>query len=384
MILVKRRLEELVDFNYGKGLPERERIDGDFPVYGSGGIGGYHKEALVKGPGIIVGRKGSVGTVYFEKKDFFPIDTVYFVTAKDESVDLRYLYYLLKTLPLNQLNTHAAVPGLNRKVALNQEVSFFELESTRDRVLDVLEKYDNLIENNIRRIELLEESVRLLYREWFVHLRFPGYEHTKIIKGVPEGWDRLTFEDILNELESGNRPKGGAVEEGIPSVGAENVIGIGRYNYSKDKYVPERFFEGMNRGIVNNRDVLLYKDGANIGRVSYFGDGFPHDKCAINEHVFILRTNEKCSQSYLYFWLDRPEGNQVIKNLNASAAQPGVNQTKLKGVKLIVPSHQVLNIFDEYVEPIIKKIFILAIQNRKLKEARDILLPRLMNGDIAV
>ena len=140
----------------------------------------------------------------------------------------------------------------------------------------------------------------------------------------------------------------------------------------------------MTRGVIRNRDVVLYKDGANIGRTSYFGDGFPHLKCAVNEHVFILRAHPSVGQSFLYFWLTRDENRQAIENLNANTAQPGISQEKLKGLKVLLPPEWLTRAFNEAVEALVKQIFTLALMSRKLSAARDLLLPRLMSGEIAV
>lgn len=253
------------------------------------------------------------------------------------------------------------------------------------RIADTLSAYDDLIENNRRRMALLEEAARQLYREWFLRLHFPGHEHTPITNGVPEGWREVRFEDVLSELESGGRPRGGARDDGgIPSIGAENVLGIGRYDYAKDKYVPEEYFEQMARGVVRNRDVLLYKDGANIGRASYFGEGFPHEKCAVNEHVFILRSHPFVGQSFLYFWITREENRQAVANLNANTAQPSISQDKLRGLRFLLPAARLTRAFNDAVDSQVRQIFALALMNKKLAAARDLLLPRLMGGEIAV
>ncbi|MEG6216598.1 restriction endonuclease subunit S [Enterobacter quasihormaechei] len=118
---VTNRLENILELAYGKALKKTERTNGDYPVYGSGGIDGTHNEYLVKGPGIIVGRKGTVGSLHWENKDFYPIDTVFFVKPKDY-YSLVYCYQLLKTLGLENMNTDAAVPGLNRNNAYRLEV----------------------------------------------------------------------------------------------------------------------------------------------------------------------------------------------------------------------------------------------------------------------
>ncbi|MDX8081155.1 restriction endonuclease subunit S [Escherichia coli] len=115
------RLENILELAYGKALKKTERIEGDYPVYGSGGVDGSHNEFLVKGPGIIVGRKGTVGSLYWENKDFYPIDTVFYVKPK-KYFSLVYCYQLLKTLGLENMNTDAAVPGLNRNNAYRLDV----------------------------------------------------------------------------------------------------------------------------------------------------------------------------------------------------------------------------------------------------------------------
>lgn len=127
-------LRDVLELRYGKSLPKGERRDGAVPVYGSGGIGGFHSEALVQGPSIIVGRKGTVGSLYWEDGGFFPIDTVFYVTSKNS---MTYCYYLLRTLGLETMNTDAAVPGLNRENAYRLDVG------VPDK--DVLTEFANLV-----------------------------------------------------------------------------------------------------------------------------------------------------------------------------------------------------------------------------------------------
>ena len=215
------------------------------------------------------------------------------------------------------------------------------LVAEQRRIASILSAYDDLIENNRRRIQLLEQAARLLYKEWFVRLRFPGHEHVKIKDGV-----------------------------------------VGQYDYTKEKYIPDEYFNSMRKGIVRNRDVVVYKDGANIGRSSYFGEGFPHEKCAVNEHVFVLRVLPEVGQNLLYFWVAQAETRQRIANLNANTAQPGVSQSKLKTLSFVQPQQVVASLFNENVEPIVRQIFILARENRKLIQARDLLLPRIMNREV--
>jgi type I restriction enzyme S subunit len=129
---------------------------------------------------------------------------------------------------------------------------------------------------------------------------------------------------------------------------------------------------------------LIYKDGAYIGKTTLFQDGFPHEKCCINEHVFLLKTEDVRYQYFLFFTLYQGLYFEKMQQLNANAAQPGINQESLKSLKLIWPSIQKVEEFNKVVEASVKLIFVLAKQNTKLREARDILLPRLMSGQIEV
>ena len=303
-------------------------------------------------------------------------------------LDNRFLFYSFlkkgRNEELSGLFTGSTIKHLPREKLAKVRFDIPPLP-IQQRIADILSTYDDLIENNRRRITLLEKAARLLYREWFVHFRFPGHKDVKIIKGIPEGWKRVRIGNVLIAIESGGRPRGGALgSDGIPSIGAENVIGLGQYNYLKEKFVPEDYFAKMRRGVIQSRDVVLYKDGAHIGRSSMFGDAFPHCQCAVNEHVFILRAEADIGQSYLYFWLAQPETRQSIVNLNANTAQPGISQGKLKTLWFLLPPEVLGNRFNESVETQVAQIFRLALMNQKLAEARDLLLPRLMNGEIAV
>lgn len=375
------KVADVCELAYGKSLTADSRIPGDYPVYGSAGEVGTHTNYLIDGPGIIIGRKGSVGTVYYEKRNFFPIDTSYYVIPKDGN-DLRFLYYKFQTLGLHKLNSDAAVPGLNRNVAYEQS-SIYPPLLTQRKIASILSAYDDLIENNLKRIKLLEEKAQLHYKIEFGEYQFGDKEP----QNLPKGWSIKSIGDIYGKLESGSRPKGGIdkeLKEGIASVGAENVIGLGKYNYQSEKLITEAFFENMNRGRIENKDILIYKDGAYIGKTTLFQDDFPHEKCCVNEHVFLLRSKDELYQNYLFFTLYQKLYFDKMQQLNANSAQPGINQESLKSLRILWPSENVIEEFNEKVESLMKLIFVLAKQNTKLQEARNILLPKLMNGQIEV
>ncbi len=310
---------------------------------------------------------------------------------KKDKLDSKFLLYWLKNNSrlIESMGSGTTVKGI--RIEQLTDMNFKKLDLyIQQRIAKVLSNYDNLIENNNKRIKILEEMAQKIYKEWFVDFNYPGHEtatfkDTELGK-IPIDWEVKTIEDVISDIESGSRPKGGIVQcnSGIPSIGAENIIGLGKYDYSKEKLVTNEFYNKMKKGKIKSLDVLLYKDGAQIGRKSMFGEGFPYFECCINEHVFILRTNTKCSQYYLYFTLDLPEYTEKIKQLNTNAAQPGINQQQVKGIKIRLAPISIINKFDEIVKPIISLIFNLCIRNKELMQTRDLLLPRLMSGEINV
>lgn len=330
-----------------------------------------------------IGRMAIAKNINETRRTTFQKSVAIIKPNKKRALPLWLYYYLISNIHiLIDIASGAAQKNLLLKDirAFKINVPEYELQKI---IASILSAYDDLIDTNLRRISLLEESARLLFREWFVYFGFPEHEEVKIVDGMPEGWGRINFMDIISAIESGGRPKGGAVDVGIPSIGAENVNGIGNYNYSNEKYVPEEYYQKMKKGKVISRDVLLYKDGANIGRTSLVGYGYPHDKCCINEHVFILRTKNTI-QNWLYFFLSQNFIQQAVANLNSNSAQPGISQDKLLSLKIIFPDEKIVRLFDDVTEGIVKQIFILSIQNQKLAQTRDLLLPRLMSGAIEV
>lgn len=193
------------------------------------------------------------------------------------------------------------------------------------------------------------------------------------------------LDELLATVESGSRPRGGAESVGIPSIGAENIERFGIYDFSKDKYISESYFLSLKRGVVQSGDVLLYKDGAYTGKVSMALDEFPHKHCAVNEHVFILRTAKARFQNALYFLMTRDDIRQKVFALASSkAAQPGLNQSELRSIPIQIPTENALIAFEQYANPMMHLIANNAKESKRLAELRDTLLPKLMSGEIDV
>lgn len=324
-------------------------------------------------------------------------------------VDARYLYWLFVSPPFNRaLYETASGTKILHTAPSRIEAVHIRLPSPPEQraIARILDALDDKIQLNRRMNQTLEAMVRALFTSLFVNfdpLRakrengdpglsgqfaelFPdGFEDSDIGE-IPEGWRVGKLGDLIAELVSGARPKGGAVETGVPSVGAENVLGLGRYDFSKEKFVPPHFFEELKRrgAAVRPGDVLLYKDGAQIGRKTFFDCGFPHVECAINEHVFILRGTKREYQLYLYFWLDQAWMTSEIVSRNSSSAQPGINQGAVRSLPVLKPPAEVIAAFDRLARPLTELLFANCLESGTLGTLRDTMLPRLISGELRV
>jgi type I restriction enzyme S subunit len=344
---------------------------------------------------IVVTTSGTLGKVGRISSDHLPLmmntSVIRFHPLEQDSINQDYLHAFLRSeLFMNQARSMATGTAQLNFGPSHLKQMQIPLPGLREQkaIGSIVRSFDDLIANNNRRIEVLEEIARAIYREWFVEFKYPGHEDVRLVGSelgpIPVGWMLSPLGDRLDVLESGGRPRGGAVLSGVPSIGAENVRGLGKYDYSSEKYIPEDYFQSMNRGRVQTGDVLLYKDGAYIGRMSMTGAQYPHKKAAINEHVFRLRSDRWLGQEYLYFCLSSVEVNHRIVDLNSNAAQPGISQAKLKGLNVLVPPRDVTVRFTELVGPMLDLIFTLAHKSRLLSTTRDLLLPKLISGEIDV
>ena len=326
---------------------------------------------------------------------------------KDE-FDVEFFYYLFKqkTEFIKSFASGSTFQEVSGSVVKN--LSFLiPPKQEQEKISNILSKLDKKIELNQEMNENLEEIAKTLFKSWFIDFDpvrakaegrptglskeisdlFPDSFEKSELGEMPSGWQTKNLGQILTFLGSGKRPKGGAsvTDDQIPSIGAENINFIGNYDYSKEKYVPRNFYENLKeKGIsIKDYDILIYKDGANIGRSTIFGKGFPHKDCTINEHAHLLRS-ERGIQKYLYFYLSTKQSQEYLISLNTASAQPGINQTQLKTLNILKPEKKILEKFDVLVAPIVDLIFLNCLANNNLSDIRDALLPKLISGELKI
>ena len=170
---------DFVTLQRGFDLPKKNIKAGVYPVVGSTSIIGYHAEFKANPPGVVIGRSGSLGSVLYVSDKYWPHNTSLWVRDFKRNIP-KYVYYFLQTLELQRYDSGAAVPTLNRNHLDSLELGIHDLP-TQHKIAAILGNYDDLIENNTRRIKILEEMAATIYREWFVEFRFPGHENVKMV-----------------------------------------------------------------------------------------------------------------------------------------------------------------------------------------------------------
>lgn len=372
----ENRLGKVAPFKYGKALTYEKRTHGEFNVFSSAGICGKSKIYLAK-QGIIIGRKGSVGTVYYSDKPFFCIDTAFYIDNIDSQYNMKFLYYYIKLLHLESYNNDAAVPGLNRNLAEKLKISCPDLQ-TQNRIADILSAYDDLIENNNKRIKLLEQMAENLYKEWFVRFRFPGYENAEFENGIPKGWTIKRMQEFCYVTDgTHNSPK--SVDIGIPLITGK-CISNGfidfniSYNISSSEHESIKKRSGLKSG-----DIIF----SNIGTVGNCCI-IDYDREFSVKNVIIFKPKTMVETSYLYYWLTSSIMQEIFSTQTNGASQQFVGLNFMRRYKLFVPSNDVLENFAKKIVPIINQKKLLHKINLKLIEQRDLLLPRLMSGKFEV
>ena len=350
------------------------------------------KKFLLKKNDLLIARTGAtVGVSQFIKEDTEAVYNNGTIRLRlEKSLNPRFVYYIFQTKGflqyIDNISCVATQPNLRIEGLLRFTIPDYSIEK-QNAIVKTLSTFDDLIENNNKRIKLLEQMAENLYKEWFVRFRFPGYEDVEFEGKSPKYWNKLRLDQFGIQLESGARPKGGInslIDDGIPSLGAESVKGLAEFDYSNVKLIPEEFYRKLKRGKNRGNHILIYKDGAYIGKVTLFKYGFPFERFAINEHVFFMNSIRAEYQNYLYFTLKQTSYYTLMQNLNRNAAQPGLSQLDINRIKIIEPDQGTLVSFNDFVEPILKDVFQLAKKNHSLIKQRDMLLPRLMSGKIEV
>ena len=300
-----------------------------------------------------------------------------------DELDAAFLSFVLR-LPshrqwmIAQCSNKATMASLNQDVIARISIRLPDRE-TQTRIASILSAYDDLIENNRRRIQLLEQAARLLYKEWFVHLRFPGHEHVNIIDGVPEGWEKRTIADVC-ETVGGGTPStrvadywGGDITWVVPSDVTKNDCLV---LLDSERKITERGLRKSSARMVPAETILM-TSRASVG----FFALMDREVCT-NQGFINIIPHEDTMRMYLLFNLISRVSE--IRGNAKGTTYPEISKGRFREMDIIVPSKTLVNEFAGFVGDMIRQIRFLKRSTRKLEAARDLLLPRLMNGEVVV
>lgn len=416
---VKMRLGDFIELKRGYDLPKKSRSAGPIPLVSSAGVSDHHSEAKVRGPGVVTGRYGTIGDVFYIEEDFWPLNTTLYV-RDFKGNDPRFTYYFLKTIDYLQFSDKAAVPGVNRNHLHMAEISVPKSVKEQRRIASILSSLDDKIDANDRINQTLEQMAQAIFKSWFVDfepvkakiaaLEAGGSEEDALLAAMQaisgKGEEELTrlqaeqpeqyaelrataelFPSAMQDSELGEIPEGwgvsdfGAVSKcfdrnriplskrqreqrqgSIPYYGATSVM----------DYVDEPIFDGVY--------LLLGEDGSVLK-----GDGSPFTqyiwgKSWVNNHAHVLQGANGVSTEQLYFFI----GMQNITPYVTGAVQLKLNQKNMNSIPFIKATNALNTMFSVLIAPMFGLRRKLTDENSSLTEVRDGLLPRLLSGELSV
>ena len=258
---------------------------------------------------------------------------------------------------------------------------------TQNRIADILSTYDDLIENNNRRITLLEQAAQALYKEWFVRFRFPGCENTKFENGLPSQWARVRFGSIIDIID-GDRGTNYPKQEDFLCSGYCVFLNTGNvtkngFNFSSINYISKEKDLSLRKGKLSRNDVVLTTRGT-IGNSAFYNQYVPFENIRINSGMVILRGKPGISQEYIYCLLNSEHWQKSILLYASGSAQPQLPIKDMRRIKIVKPDSSTLVAFTSITKKYYDEIALLSSKNQTLRKQQELLLPRLASGKLEV
>ena len=383
-------LGDLVEFQRGYDLPKSKFVEGKYPVQSSNGILGYHNEYKVEGPGITIGRSGTVGNPHLIRENFFPHNTSLFV--KDfKGNDIEYIYYLLQYLDLGNQKSGSGVPTMNRNHLHPIKIRAYRDKSCQQRAIKILSLIDKKIQINNQINQELESMAKTLYDYWFVQFDFPDQNgkpykssggkmvyHPELKREIPEGWGVEKIEDIA-KTGSGGTPKSTNVS--YYSNGEIPWINSGELEQtvitSTSNFITEEGLNNSSAKLFPSGTILVAMYGATAGKVSFLTF-----EASTNQAICAIMLNDIRMRYYLKNVIE--DLYQYLVKLSTGSARDNLSQDMIKNIKVVIPSNDILDRYYDFSNNIIKEITKKQQENEQLTQLCDWLLPMLMNGQVKV
>lgn len=382
-------LGEVLTLQRGMDLPLQDRKSGSYPIVASTGVVGYHDVAPVMGPGVVIGRSGSIGGGQYIDRDFWPLNTTLWV--KDfKGNNPRYCYYLLKSIDFSSMNAGSGVPTLNRNHLHPMKVMKAAV-SLQNEIVDILGSIDDRIlllrETNLT----LEAIAQALFKSWFIDFDpVRAKQEGRQLEGIDQATAEL-FSDSFEQSEFGEIPKGWTLEALDKNINFLNGLALQKFPPTGINDLPVIKIAQLRKGdaigadlaassikpeyVVKDGDVLFSWSGSLEVEIWCGGEG------ALNQHLFKV-TSSIYSKWFIYLWTRKHLNN--FREIAASKATTmgHIQRSHLSAAKILVPDKRLLDVIDSIISPLINKVIENNLQVQSLSSLRDTLLPRLISGQI--
>lgn len=355
-------LGNVLEVKYGKD--HKKLADGQYPVYGSGGLMRYVDSKLYDGPSILIPRKGTLNNIMFVDNPFWTVDTMFWSIINTDKVDPKFLFYSICKRDFASMNVGSAVPSMTVNILNDIQISYPKNIEEQRRIASILSSLDRKIELNNKINADLEEMAQAIFKNWFVD--FESFKDGKFVDSelgmIPEGWKVGTLDEIFSLKYGKNLSTSMILETGdYPVYGANGIIGY--YNeYNCDKY-----------------SVLVTSRGNGSGDVSRTH----HPKSFITNNSFVVEPLEQ------YKYIELPFINGLFNIINfksycSGSAQPQLTNKAMRNICIISPPMEIVIKYCEMLETLFSHIECVIAENSRLSLLRDTLLPRLMSGELEV
>ncbi|KJA11906.1 hypothetical protein RP29_02735 [Acidovorax temperans] len=386
---VHKRLGDLLNLKRGYDLPESQRRPGPYPVISSAGITGYHDEYMVEGQGVVTGRYGTLGEMYYVDGKYWPHNTALYVTTFKGN-DPKYIYYLLTCLGRIRTSDKSAVPGVNRNELHEMEIPAISDTKQQKKVAAILSALDAKIDCNNRINAELEAMAKTLYDYWFVQFDFPDANgkpykssggkmvyNATLKREIPLGWHDSNVMAVADLLGGGTPTKkkpdywGGDIPFFTPTDANGSI-----FKFSTADYITNEGLKGSSTKLFNKHTVFITARGS-VGRLVLAGVDM-----AMNQSCYALRAKAGISHVFIFFL-----AKELIHHLHVKSSGSvfdSIVSSDIELTKLAIPKGEVIEKFAAVVEPAFEKIANNTKENQQLAQLRDWLLPLLMNGQVTV
>jgi type I restriction enzyme, S subunit len=368
-------LADIASMRTGK-LDSNESVpNGDYPFFTCSQQTLRIDEPAFDTKAVLLGGNNAAGVFplkYYEGQ-FNAYQRTYVIESLDPDIlNIQFLFYALRPalLHFQSVSIGAATQYLTKGILDTFQLDIPPLP-TQNRIADILSAYDDLIENNRRRIQLLEQAARLLYREWFVHLRFPGHEHGEIVDGVPKGWERKPFSQLATFLNGFAFKPTHLGDVGLPIVKIPELRDgpTAKTPRNTGQHIPEKY-------LLDTGDILFSWSGTLLVNIWNHGRGL------LNQHLFKVTPISDTLRGLVYLAL--VQALDEFQNRTTGSTMKHIRKGELEQVAAHIPSAVLLDDFEATVAPMLNQISVLQRQITKAIQVRDLLLPRLMNGEMSV